>query len=165
MWDDGVDEMAEWKRWIPIPSDVTEQELDDLEERIGSEMPNILRVFLSTYFHYFSDPIGRNSINKKFEGIMNAWNPMLVKNGYIPFAWDEEGYFIRCIDIRNMPDESKCKVCQIDHEIMFDFDEDTVTKEEIEENMDYIADNFWDYLNKILDGSIECEEDEEDDFE
>lgn len=64
-----------------------------------------------------------------------------------------------------MPDESKCQVCQIDNEIMFDFDEDTVTKAEIEENMDYIADNFRDYLNKILEGSLESEEDYEDDFE
>lgn len=164
---DRSDEAEEWRKWKLVPSDISEKELDELEEKIGAKMPDILRAFLSTYFHYFEDPVGRNSIDDKFSAVNNAWNPMLVKSGYLPFAWDEEGYFIRCINMNNMPDEDKCEVCQIDHEIMFGFDEDTVAKEEIDENMYYIAENFYDYLNKILDGTLEdnSEDDEYDEDE
>lgn len=160
-----ADEAEEWRKWKLVPSDISEEELNELEIEIGAKMPAVLRTFLSTYFHYFEYPIGRNSIDDKFSAVHNAWNPMLVRFGYIPFAWDEEGYFIRCINMNDMPEEDKCEVCQIDHEIMFGFDENTVTKEEIDENMCYLADNFCDYLNKILDGSLEEEYDDEEDDE
>lgn len=75
---------------------------------------------------------------------------MLVKAGYLPFAWDPEGYFIRCIKLDAMPDEEECGIYQIDHEILFDFEENTVSKEEIDANMESIARNFFEYLEKML---------------
>ena len=61
-----------------------------------------------------------------------------------------EGYFIRCIDLTNMPEEENCPVCQIDHEVLFDFDEEAVTREEIAEAMVLVADNLKAYLVKAL---------------
>ena len=126
----------------------------------------MLRIFLTTYFHYFDGGIGRNPVEDKFEGILNAWNPFLIKNGYLPFAWDEEGYFIRCIDLKNMPDEEKCEVVEIDHEVLFDLEECEDMQEEqgvlfdyavdmkrfgeLEEKMNPVAKNFFLYLQEML---------------
>ena len=71
----------------------------------------------------------------------------------MPFAWDKEGYFIRCICLDNMPDETKCPVYQIDHEILFDFDEydETIQKEDIAAHMQLVAENFDTYLKQCFD--------------
>ena len=92
-------------------------------------MPQVLREFLSTYFHCFDDPIGRNSIKKPFEGVLNAFNPLLVKAGYLPFLWEKDHYFINGI---KLSDE---KIYGIDHEVLFDINYDE-SDYEIEEDMD-----------------------------
>ncbi len=149
MWYD-ENQQEEWKKWKLVPSTITEKELNKLEKEIGTKFPVVFRIFLSTYFHYFEDGIGVNSFSKPFKAVKNAWNPMLVKVGYLPFTWDEDGYFIRCIKLDAMPDEEKCGVYQIDYEIMFNFDEDTLRKEEIDANMEYISTNFFTYLKERL---------------
>ena len=85
---------------------------------------------------------------------------------YLPFAWDKEGYFIRCIDLKNMPDEEKCEVVEIDHEVLFDLEEcedmqeeqgglfdyavDMKRSGELEEKMNPVAKNFFVYLQQML---------------
>lgn len=150
MWADDVDPKQEWKKWKLVPSAVTQEDLDRLEKEIGTPFPTALRVFLSTYYHYFETPVGRNPMKKPFEAVFHAWNPMLVKAGYLPFTWDQDGYYIRCIDLHNMPDEEKCGIYQIDHEILFDFEEDTVSEEEIRDNMEFVSDNLFTYLEELL---------------
>lgn len=167
MWaEDCVPDEEEWVTWRLLPAQVSDKEITELEENIGVKLPQVLKIFLTTYFHYFDSGIGRNSVENKFEGILDAWNPMLVKNGYLPFAWDGDGYFIRCIDLKNMPDEEKCPVVQIDHEMMFDMEEsedismthgilfdfsgEMTRQEELEEQMQPIADNFFVYLEELL---------------
>lgn len=49
-----------------------------------------------------------------------------------------------------MPEEEKCSIYQIDHEILFDFDEKTVEKYQIDENMTFISQNLLTYLDEIL---------------
>ena len=49
-----------------------------------------------------------------------------------------------------MPEEEKCGIYQIDHEVLFDFDEDTVTPEEIDRCMEFISENLLTYLDEIL---------------
>ncbi len=73
-----------------------------------------------------------------------------MRCGYLPFAWDKESYFIRCIRLEKMPEEEKCGIYQIDHEVLFDFDEDTVTPEEIEQCMEFVSENLLTYLDEIL---------------
>lgn len=152
MWADDVKPDEEWKTWKLIPAVVSDEDIAAQEDDLGVQFPNVLKCFLTTYFHFFKAPVGRHSSDKPFYAINNAWNPVLVKAGYLPFTWDEEGYFIRCIDLANMPDEDKCPVCQIDHEILFDFDEDAaVSRAEIEAEMEVLADNFTAYLEGLLD--------------
>ncbi|MDE7297438.1 MAG: SMI1/KNR4 family protein, partial [Lachnospiraceae bacterium] len=117
MWAEGAKpDKDKWVTWRLLPAQISDEEIAELEDQIGAKLPEVLRILLTTYHHYFEDGIGRNPVEEKFEGILNAWNPMLVRNGYLPFAWDEEGYFIRCMDLQNMPDEERCPIVQIDHE-------------------------------------------------
>lgn len=148
MWVENQTEKEEWKIWKLIPATVTDEMLSDLENEVGMKFPEILKAFLSTYFHMFDEGIGSHSSKKPFMGIKNAWNPMLVKAGFLPFTWDEEGYFIRCIKVG--PKQSDLGIYQIDHEVMFDLDEETVTKEEIEEAMQFVAEDFRSYLQMLL---------------
>lgn len=150
MWADDADPNEEWKKWKLIPATVTAEDIVNLEQELGVKLPEVMKCFLTTYFHFFDDPVGRHPSNSPFFALRNAWNPILVKAGYLPFAWDEEGYYIRCMDLKNMPDEDSCAVCQIDHEILFDFDEDEADREKIEEKMEVLADSFKAYLEGLL---------------
>lgn len=157
MWAEGaVPDEDGWVTWRLLPAQVSEERIQKLEEQIGAKLPQVLKIFITTYFHYFEGGIGRNPVEDKFVGLLNAWNPMLVRNGYLPFAWDKEGYFIRCMDLGNMPDEEKCQIVQIDHEVMFEFDEETTGRDALAAEMEPVAENFFAYLDALLRGkSIE----------
>lgn len=150
MWSDDADPGKEWKKWKMIPAAITEDEIHKLEKEVGTKLPLSLKAFLTVYHHYFEYPIGRNSLSRHFEGLLNAWNPTLVRFGYLPFTWDRDGYFIRCIQLKEMPEEEKCGIYQIDHEILFDIDVNTVTQKEIDENMQFVSGNLLTYLDDIL---------------
>lgn len=152
MWREDADPGKEWKPWKLIPSTVTDQDIEKLETDIGAKLPRCLRAFLTVYHHYFDGPVGVNPISALFEAVRNAWNPLLVKNGYLPFTWNDDGYYIRCMDLANMPDEERCRIYQIDHEILFSMDEDTAQKEEIDQNMEVLSQNLFTYLGRILNG-------------
>lgn len=77
MWGADADPEEEWKKWRLVHSTVTEEELDELERKLGARLPVFFRTFLSTYFHCFDEGIGRNTCEEHFEGIYNAWNPCL----------------------------------------------------------------------------------------
>ena len=95
MWREDADPDEEWKVWKLIPSTVTDQDIEKLETDIGAKLPRCLRAFLTVYHHYFDGPVGVNPISAPFEAVRNAWNPLLVKHGYLPFTWDDDGYYIR----------------------------------------------------------------------
>ena len=100
MWREDADSKDEWKAWKLIPSTVTDQDIDTLEKAIGTNLPKCLNAFLTFYHHYFENPVGENPVSAPFKAVRNAWNPLLVKHGYLPFAWDDGGFYIRCIDLR-----------------------------------------------------------------
>ena len=150
MWSGDANPDDEWKKWKLVPAMISDEEIKELEKEIGVALPLSLKAFLTVTHHCFDNPIGRNSVAKHFEGVRNAWNPVLVRCGYLPFAWDKEGYFIRCIRLKKMPEEEKCGICQIDHEVLFDFDENKVTPEEIGQKMKLISENLLTYLDEIL---------------
>lgn len=150
MWAEDADPNEEWKKWKLVPADIDESEIAEFEQEIGVKLPLSMKAFLTTYHHFFEDPIGVNPFSEHFKGMRNAWNPILIKCGYLPFAWNEEHYSIRCMQLANMPTEEACGIYQIDHEVLFDFDEETVKQEEIEENMEFLSDNLLTYLDEIL---------------
>ncbi|MBR4085699.1 MAG: SMI1/KNR4 family protein [Lachnospiraceae bacterium] len=150
MWADDADPDVEWKKWKLVPANIEEGEIAEFEQEIGVKLPLSMKAFLTTYHHFFDDPIGVNPFSKHFKGMKNAWNPVLIKCGYLPFAWNEEHYNIRCMKLANMPAEEECGIYQIDHEVLFDFDEETVTPEEMDENMEFLSENLLTYLDEIL---------------
>ena len=147
---DDSDAEEEWRRWKLIPANITENDFAELESTMSIVFPKIMKQFYSSYFHLFEAPIGRHSSEEPFEGLENAWNPILAKNEYLPFTWDKDGYMIRCIDLKNMPNEEKCAVCEIDHEELFNLDE-AAGRKDIEKHMNLCAENFIDYLNMCYD--------------
>ena len=48
--------------------------------------------------------------------------------------------------------EARCGICQIDHEILFSLDEDTAQRVEIAQDMEYLSQNLFTYLESILNG-------------
>ncbi len=158
---DGADPDEEWNVWKLIPSTVTDDDIAEQEKAFGLKFPDIFKAFLSTYHHVFEAPIGRNMPDAPFDSLDNAFNPHLTANGYLPFTWDKEGCFIRCIDLNADNDGARCPVVQFDHEELFDMQyeyEDNgkvIPRERLEGLAQTVADNFRDYLNGIYDGSID----------
>ncbi len=155
---EGADPDEEWNVWKLIPSTVTEKNIEEQEEAFGLKFPNSLKAFLSTYHHAFGASIGRNMPDEPFEALDNAFNPHLAANGYLPFAWDNDGYFIRCIDLNADNDKDRCPVVEFDHERLFDMQyeyEDKgeeIPREQLESLAETVADNLCEYLNGIYDG-------------
>lgn len=150
IYEGAVPDKSKWVTWRLVPAQVSDEEIAALERQIGVALPQVLKIFLTTYFHYFGGEVGRNPIENKFSGFLYAWNPILVRNGYLPFGWDNDMYFIRCMDLKNMPDEEKCQIVEIDHEILFDFDTDTTKRDELASKMRPVAENFFIYLKNLL---------------
>lgn len=153
MWADGAEEDEEWKKWKLVPASISGEEIAAFEDEIGTKLPLCVRAFLTTYHHCFEPPVGRNPTFAHFEGMREAWNPTLVAAGYLPVAWDEEGGYIRCVDLANMPDEERCGVFEIDHEILFSLDENA-GRGAIEAEMRPVAENFVAFLDGIAGGEI-----------
>lgn len=150
MWSDDADPKEEWKKWKLVPATISEKEIEDFEQEIGVKFPLSLKAFLTVYYHCFECPIGRNSFSEHFEGMRDAWNPILVQFGYLPFTWDKGGAYIRCIKLDKMPDKEKCGIYQIDHEVLFDFDEENIEKNQIDKSMTFVSQNLLTYLDEIL---------------
>jgi len=152
---DGSDPDEEWNTWKLIPSTVTDEDIAKYEAQYGLKFPNCIRAFLQTYHHCFVI-IGRNMSDNPFYELDNAFNPHLVSNSFLPFSWDPDGYFIRCIDLSASTDEDKCPVVQFPHEELFDLQyeyEDKgeeVPRERISELAQHVAANFYEYLNGIF---------------
>lgn len=146
-----------WAVWRLIPSTVTDEDIAKEEEGFGVKFPNLLKAFISTYHHAF-DMLGDNYPDDPFEGLDNAFNPQLAANNYLPFGWDEDGYFIRCIDLNADSDGDNCPVVQFDHEELFDLlydyedNGEDVPKDELSELAEQIADSFKDYLEGFFNG-------------
>lgn len=108
MRDGNVDEEG-WIKWKPLPSQITEQEVREMEEKYHFELPPLLRSFIMSYHYvslqfdnesipgvYWSDctfvefprlPVGQGL--KAFYDLLDQWSPLLSA-GYIPFAIAED---------------------------------------------------------------------------
>lgn len=154
---DGADPDEEWNTWRLLPSNVTDGDIAEYEKKYGLTFPNCIKAFFGTCHHCFGGAVGRNMSDEPLAELDGAFNPHLAANGYLPFAWDEEGYYIRCVDLANMPDEENCPVVQFPHEELFDLQyefEDNgeeIPREQLEELAERVSDNFYAYLNSILD--------------
>ena len=148
--------------WELIPANISNYEMMCLQgfEYTDFIMPDCIKAYLSVYHHYFDMPVGINPPDDHFSGFLGVFDITLANAGYYPFAADGDNRYIRCIDLDNFPYEKKCQVCEIDRGVFSEIKskaEDacvTVKREELSRHIKYIADSFYDYLDKILDGTI-----------
>ena len=148
--------VLKFKTWKYIPSDITENEMQELEKTIGMELPIPLKAYYTSYFHLFDwqRNFSKNSPTHRMEGIWNAYNKYMISFGYLPFTWDTQQGCLFCMkfDI----DNNDCGIYKIDHDEMFDFDyHKNATQDTVDHAMKFFADDFLTYLKKITIGQIE----------
>lgn len=136
----------EWSRWKLVPSTVSQEDVAALEEEFGLNFPEWYKAFISTYHHYF-DVIPEQGIDEPFDRIRDMYNPLLCKLGYLPFSWDTEYGKIRCIDLQESPDEEKFGIYEIDHEILFEMDEENTERNELKDSLIFLYPNFKTYFD------------------
>ena len=52
MWAEGsAPDKDGWVTWKLVPAQVSDREIEELEEYIGAKLPQVLKIFLTTYFH------------------------------------------------------------------------------------------------------------------
>lgn len=148
--EDGEIDAEGWVAWKLLPSAVTTADLDALEDEFGLAFPPLLRAFLSTYYHLFGEGVGEQPCDNPFRSLQNSYHPLLAACGYLPFAWDPQYAYIRCIDLEKMPDEDRCPVVQIDHEQLFDLREQEATPQDLQRYMQPVSDNLRAYLQMVF---------------
>lgn len=136
----------ELRTWKMIPSDVTEEDIAQLEKVIGIRLPDPLKAYYTSYYHLWDwqRNLSGNVPKAKMIGIYEAYNELMIKFGYLPFSWDNQYGFLFCMKFDE--NNNDCGIYKIDHEEMFDFDEETVTVQDIEKVMRFKAKNFYEYL-------------------
>lgn len=148
--------ILKFKTWKYIPSDITENEIHELEKVIGMKLPIPLKAYYTSYFHLFDwqRNFSQNSPEHRMEGILNAYNKCMINLGYLPFSWDAQQGCLFCIKFD--ADYNDCGIYKIDHEEMFDLDyHKNATQEKVDQVMKYYADNFFNYLERVI-GEIEA---------
>lgn len=136
-------EDEDWYFWLPIKSQVTNQEITEIEERIGYKLPEDYKFFLK-YKHFYELPISeayfcehpvntwRNSLS---EMVFSTYSRVfMIDKGYIPFAsWSDWGYL--CFDTNRKSESHNYPVVLWDHEDA--------------ENFQEYANDFYDLLIKL----------------
>lgn len=156
-----------WCMWKLVPSTVTDDDIAKLEEKYGLKFPNTVKAFLTAYHHDFRSPIGQNRIDKPLQGFSNLFNPHLTANNYLPFASDEDGYYIICLDLNADKDGDLCPVVQFDHEVFFDLQYDhedkgeEIPREKLEELAEDVSANFVEFLNDYFENITDPEAERE----
>ncbi|GAA3406183.1 hypothetical protein ACFFNY_25455 [Paenibacillus hodogayensis] len=80
-------------------------------------------------------------------GIQNMYNPLLCRLGYLPFTWDSEYGCILCIDLKGSADKEPGAIYEIDHDILFGFDEDRTERRDLERSLVYVYPDFKTYFD------------------
>lgn len=129
MSDINQDKDEEWRIWFPIPSKVTDSEIEEIENRIGYGFPDDYKKFLK-HKHFYELQISEASF---CEHPVNTWRASLSKmifegckplvdKGYIPFAhWSDWGML--CFDANRNQDDKDYPIVLWDHERENDFED------------------------------------------
>ncbi|MCM1505841.1 MAG: SMI1/KNR4 family protein [Ruminococcus flavefaciens] len=125
------------KTWKMIPSDVTEEDISELEKETGIRLPNPLKAYYTSYYHLWDWQINLsgNSPKAKMNGIYEAYNTLMIHFGYLPFIWDNQYGCLFCMKVDE--NNQDCGIYWIDHEELFAFKPKTVTAQDIEKAMDF----------------------------
>lgn len=143
MSDINQDMSEEWRTWFPVNSKVTDEEIIELENRIGYKFPEDYKTFLK-HKHFYELQISEISF---CEHPVNSWRAsltemifdgypkeFLIDKGYIPFAnWSDWGML--CFDTNKNQDDKNYPIVLWDHELG--------------NEVQYQYENFYDMIEKI----------------
>lgn len=141
-----VDTDEEWSTWKLVPSIVSEDHIGGMEEEYGLTFPEWYKAFISTYHHYF-DVIPEQAVDEPLDNVRHMYNPLLCRLGYLPFTWDEEYGKIWCIDLREDAGEGYGAIYEIEHEILFDLDEERTDQAKLKESLVFLYPDFKAYFD------------------
>ena len=119
----------DWIPWKPIPSTVTEHDIQALEQKINLRYPDLYKAFLchKHFYEFWSEQevnFFSHGINEWKDTLLNAyfnsWDPTkLIERGYICFA-DYSDWGIVCFDTNHQrPEDNDCPIVLIDHELLY----------------------------------------------
>ena len=121
---------SDWIPWKPIPSTVTEQDVQELEGKMKLRYPDLYKALLCHKHFYEFWP--EREVNFFSHGIyewkdtllrayFNAWDPAkLIARGYVCFA-DYSDWGIICFDTNHQrAQDNDCPIVLIDHELLYD---------------------------------------------
>ena len=125
MSDPNQDKKEEWRIWFPIDSKVTDDEIKELEGRLGHVLPEDYKTFLK-HKHFYNLRISEVSLcshpvntwrAKLIEMVFNGSpTEYLIEKGYIPFAtWSDWGEL--CFDTNRNQENNDYPIVLWDHEI------------------------------------------------
>ena len=124
MIDSSISPMDDWIAWKPIPSTVSDKELDDLESEIGLKYPPLYRqllkhqhfVDLSEFVLSFEQHLP-GDWRKRLNGIYNSWaRDRIIDIGLLPFGSEvhmDAG--LVCFDTRRREANGDCPIVLWDH--------------------------------------------------
>ncbi len=128
MRDDTIPPANDWIGWKPVPSTVTEEQLDGLEHWIGLAFPPPYRRFLRTCHFYELTEVGvrfarhlpgswRAELVHLYEEVW--WPERILGEGLIPFGDESLGDAgLVCFDTRSRRADGDCPVVIWDHDWM-----------------------------------------------
>lgn len=120
---DNFDRKAEWSHWKPIPSTVTDEQLDSLEQEIGLTYPPLYRDFLR-YVHFIELSLTdvafeRHSSTAWMESLRILYRGYLPERivgvGLIPFGSFSD-FGLVCFDTRSSQSDDDCPIVYWDHD-------------------------------------------------
>jgi SMI1-KNR4 cell-wall len=125
MADPNQDKKEEWRIWFPIDSKVTDDEIEEIEGRIGYNLPDDYKTFLK-HKHFYELYISevsfcRHPVNtwraRLTEMIFDGYpTEYLIEKGYIPFAdWSDWG--LLCFDTNSNQSDKNYPIVLWDHEM------------------------------------------------
>lgn len=137
------DMSEEWRTWFPVNSKITDEEINDIENRIGYEFPEDYKTFLK-HKHFYELQISEISF---CEHPVNSWRAsltemifdgypkeFLIDKGYIPFAnWSDWGML--CFDTNKNQNDKNYPIVLWDHELA--------------DEVQYQYEDFYDMIEKI----------------
>jgi len=171
------DEDDEWRFWKPVPSTITDEEIDGLETRLGAVFPPAFRAVLKAYHLVSWTSAGMSDGHGGYvggcmslslpslttelrlaeleRGAAEDWGN-LIRAGYLPFAVGEDGQGPICFDLERMDSRYDYPVVWMLHDYLVDLGrEGAGVRSKVEPHMRQIADSFSD-LKSILFGGDEA---------
>jgi len=117
-----------WVKWKILDSNLSESEIDRLENEYKIKFPTLFRAYLTTKFHLFDEvgndecsiflpPVPIDNPLGEIRRFIKGWN-FLIKGGFIPFGYYGDGWGAICFDTRNLTDKDDFPVVWFDDELI-----------------------------------------------